>query len=366
VVGIQAGSDGFLSILPLSHCYECTCGFLAPLLAGARVYFARSLAPSEILADLGSSGATFLLSVPLIYEKFAAGIRRGLRRKGMAGKAAASLWALSAAGRPLWQNHFGRLFLKNVRAKAGLGSVRYLISGGAPLPLEVGAALEALGLKLLQGYGLTETSPVATLNPIRRANPASVGRPLPGVQVRIHNPNADGIGEVRIKGDTVTQGYWRDEEATREMFEDGWLKTGDLGLHGADDHLFITGRSKNLIITPGGKNISPEEIELAVLRSPLVAEIIVSGAPTRDGTGEEVFAYIHPDYEYLEERGIAADDAEQLDHLLRSELDRTTSRLATYKRVVRFAVSPEPFTKTTSHKIKRYLHLKETPRDRTQ
>jgi long-chain acyl-CoA synthetase len=363
VIDIGAGTDRFLSVLPLSHCYECTCGFLAPLLAGARIYFGRGLAPSELLDDLRASQATFLLGVPLLYEKVVQIIGRGLRAHGARGRAVGLVWDVSRLGRPIWRHHLGRMLLGGVRRQAGLGSLKYLICGAAHLAPEVGLALEALGVKLLQGYGLTETSPVATLNRARGSNPTSVGPPLPGVDVRIHDPDATGTGEIWIRGPIVMRGYWDDREATSGVLADGWFRTGDLGRMDRMGHLFITGRSKNLIVSPGGKNISPEEIEVAALRSPLIAEIVVCGAPRRDGTGEEVFAFVHPDFEALAERGVSTESPDAMRAAIRAELDRWTAHLAAYKSIVRFDITAEPFVKTTTQKIKRYVQWGKVHRD---
>lgn len=357
VVDIRAQEDRFLSVLPLSHCYECTCGFIAPILAGARIYYARGMTAPEVVDGLRTSGATYLLGVPLLYEKLVAGITRGLRKKGgVAGRLGLALWGVARSGRPIWQHRFGKVVLKSIRREAGMGQIRYLISGGAPLPPEIGNSMQALGVKFLQGYGLSETSPVATLNPVDGAIPASVGVPLPGVEINIHDPDAEGTGEIWIKGPIVSRGYWEDPSATAAAFEEGWLKTGDLGCIERNGHLFITGRSKNLIVTPGGKNISPEEVELAARHSPFIAEIIVYGSRAKDGTGDDVHARIHPAYDYFKEWSEASGSATDLHTLLRKELDRTCAHLASYKRVKKFTVSETPFIKTSSHKIKRHLH----------
>lgn len=350
-------SDRFLSVLPISHAYECTCGFLAPLLAGAEVYFARSPTPSEIVADLRSSGATFLLAVPLLLEKLVAGIERGLKKqKTLRARLAGRLWRITRSlPRPL-RSAAGRMLFADLRRKGGLDSLRFIICGGAPLAPDAGRAIEALGIGFLQGYGLSETSPVATLNPPSGADPASVGRPLPGVEVKIADPDARGTGEILIRGPVVTQGYWSDPNATAAVFADGWFKTGDLGRIGRRGHLYVTGRSKNLIVTAGGKNISPEEIELALLQSPFIAECIVFGARSREGGGEEVEALVHPNHEYLAEWGKAQGASVDLQELLGQELGRMTAHLAPYKRVVRFKIAAEPFGKTTSQKIKRHMY----------
>lgn len=360
VFDIRGLTDRFLSVLPMSHCYECTSGFLCPLLAGAQIFYARGLAAREVIEDLRTSRATFLLAVPLFYEKIVAGIERGLRNQGGgSARIASGLWAVSRMGRSLWKRAFGRVTLKALRNKTGFAHIRYLISGGAPLSAQAGHALQALGLRIIQGYGLTETSPVVTLNPRKNAIPDSVGVPLPGVEIKIHEPDFEGKGEIWIKGPIVTRGYWLDPESTDAVFEDGWFRSGDVGRIGPRGYLYITGRSKHLIVTSGGKNISPEEVEIAALRSPFIAEIIVYGAKAKDGVGEVVSAQVYPDYDYLNEWAKATDQPYELQSLIRSELDRTGSALAHYKRIIRFTISETPFQKTSSHKIKRHLHKRD-------
>jgi long-chain acyl-CoA synthetase len=327
---------------------------VAPLLAGASVYFARGFAPREIVTDLDRSGATFLLGVPLLFEKISLGIDRGLKEAGLQGRLARLLWSVSQRGQPVWKHRLGQVTLRGVRAKAGLRRMRYLVSGGAPLPAEVGKRLEALGVRLLQGYGLTETSPVVTLNPPSEANPASVGKPLPGVEVRIHEPSESGDGEVQVRGITVMRGYWGDDEATRSTIRDGWLRTGDLGRFDQRGHLHITGRLKNLIISPGGKNISPEEIESAALRCAAVAEILVYGRRTPSGSGEEVCALVVPDLDYAAASGWPVDCPDEILARVRPQIEAATSHLAPYKRIVHLDLTLEPLEKTTTQKIKRF------------
>jgi len=355
VVPFDGNLDRFLSVLPMSHCYECTGGFLAPLLAGTPIYYARGLVPREIVADLKSSGATILLGVPLLFEKVVAGIKRGLRGAGVSGRAAQWLWAMSRAGRPIWHTRFGKGALAGIRTKAGLETIGLLVSGGAPLPPGVTIDLEALGINIIQGYGLTETSPVATLNPPGRVRPASVGLPLPGARVKLDPEQAD-EGEILISGDMVTSGYWQDQAATDLVLDDGWFRTGDLGRIDKDGYLYITGRKKNLIVSPGGKNIAPEEIELAASASAAISEVLVYGKTTESGAGEEVCATIYPDLEYCSLQAWPVEQEEALLPHIRQEMERATVHLAAYKKVVHVNLTFEPFVKTTTQKIKRHLH----------
>ena len=202
---------------------------------------------------------------------------------------------------------------------------------------------------------------MVTLHPPSEIDPVSVGTPLPGVEVKIHEPSESGDGEIWVRGVSVMRGYWEDEEATRAALRDGWFRTGDLGRFDRRGQLCITGRLKNLIVSPGGKNISPEEIEAAAQLCPAVSEIVVYGRPTALGSGEEVCARIFPNLEYAEAQGWPVHDAAALLARVRSQVEEATARLAAYKKIVHYDLVMEPFEKTTSHKIKRQKYRASQP-----
>lgn len=350
--------DNFLSVLPLHHTFEATCGMLLPLSVGASITYARSLKSRDIIEDIRDSRATILIGVPLLFEKMYRGFLRAIKDKSWLTRAAfsASLGLVKSV-RALTGNHSGGFIFQGLRRKAGLSSIRLMFSGGAALNVEVGDSLRRLGLPLLQGYGLTETSPVLTVN-VANENLASVGPPIPGVDIKILKPDASGIGEIAASGPNIMMGYYKNEAATEEAFLEGWLLTGDLGFLDEEGCLFITGRAKNVIVSAAGKNIYPEEIETQLLRSPFIAEVLVVGDKSPQSGREDVHAIIYPNYEKLDEyearQQVKLNEA-AVEEILRQDIRRECKNLADYKRIKNFSIRDEEFPKTTTRKIKRSL-----------
>jgi len=358
LIGIDP-EDVFLSVLPLHHTFECTAGFLVPLCYGATITYARSLASRDLLADIRETGVTLMLGVPLLYEKMYAGLQRNIRQKPPLTRVLFRTFLGVVKGtRVLFRVRLGGTVFRGLREKAGLNSVRLMISGGAALSPKIAGAFNHLGLRLLQGYGLTETSPVLSINPPDRPRHRSVGVPIPGAEVKILDPDEEGIGEIAAKGDIVMAGYYQNPEATSEVIVDGWLSTGDSGRIDKDGYLYISGRLKNVIVTRGGKNVYPEEIENVLNRSPYILESMVYGADVLGGRDEEIRAIIVPDYEYLsqraDEQGQAFSD-EEIESLVRNEAAEHCSEIAEYKRVRQVEIRKEEFPKTSTRKIKRYM-----------
>jgi len=358
--------DRLLSVLPLHHTLESTAGLLAPLSRGASITYARSLRSKEILADLHACRATVFISVPLMYEKMATGIKRGISQSPLEKRLCARflLWSAKSIKKTLGVDA-GLWFLKSLRKKAGLDCLRIAVSGAAPLRADVQNFFGILGVPILEGYGLTEASPVVSVNQVGRLKPGSVGRPIPGVEVRIADPDAQGIGEILVRGDNVMQGYLESPEATSRVLSQGWLSTGDLGRLDEEGYLYICGRSKNVIVTQAGKKIFPEEVEAALAKSPFVSEVMVVGAKSSTSGREEVHALIYPDFEqlqlYAEENHIRLDE-ELIKEIIRSEIRKLCAVLSDYKRVKNFTIRGEEFPKTSSKKIKRQvLSADETP-----
>jgi long-chain acyl-CoA synthetase len=215
-----------------------------------------------------------------------------------------------------------------------------------------------LGLNVYQGYGITETSPVIAVETPKVNRLGTVGRPMPGVEVKIHEPNAEGVGEIWAKGPNIMLGYYNNQEATNEAITDGWYHTGDLGRIEEDGYLAICGRVKNLIVTANGKNVYPEEVENEVSNSPFIAEIMVYGHKV-DNTSEEVYAMIYPDQDaldaYASETGSAPFGTQEIERLIRKEISERGKNLADYKRIKRFTLRDIEFPKTTTRKIKRFV-----------
>jgi len=351
--------DRFLSVLPLHHTFECTAGLLCPLRVGASVAYARGLKSNELREDLASSGATLLLGVPLLYEKMLAGIDRGIAQAPLPRRALVrGLLDLTRTIRRVTGRRVGRVLLRPLRAEAGLDRLRLLVSGAAALPAEVFWRFVDLGMPVVEGYGLTECAPVVAANRPSRPEPGSVGWPLPGVEVRLHDPDDEGNGEILVRGPNVMSGYHRDPDLTAEALRDGWFWTGDLGYRLADGRLKISGRLKNMIATSAGKKIYPEEVEAQLANSPYVLEVVVVGGRDARGEREEVHAHVFPDLPRLEglarAQGVAFDDA-FVERTVRHEVEARCQALAPFKRVKRVIVRRDEFPKTTTGKIRRQI-----------
>lgn len=340
----QIGADHTmhtLSFLPINHIFEQVAGTLAPLSLGGTVSIAESL--KKIAQNLVEVQPTYFMGVPAVYRLLINRIMKNITEKPLV----RTLFSL-ALTRPL--------IAAQVRKKLGCAPI--FISGGAALDPEIAETMEKLGFTLYQGYGITETSPIISMECAKAKKIGSVGRPIPGVEVRIKEPDTEGIGEILVRGDNVMQGYYRRPQATAEAIKEGWYHTGDLGRLDEENLLYICGRMKNLIVTPNGKNVYPEEVENELLKSPLIAEVMVYGHRI-DAAVEEVHAQIYPDQvaldTYAATEGVAPLDQSAVEALLRQEVLRAGQRLADYKRIKRFTLRDSEFPKTTTRKIKRFV-----------
>lgn len=341
--------DVLLSVLPLHHMFEGTGGFLCPLHAGARVYYLDSRNPRVLAEAMQREGISILLMVPalarLIHKRICAQIAQ---LEGVRGALARLLFSLSrAALRRGWR--IGHLLLPEVRNRLS-PRLRYLISGGAALDVNIAFDLLALGLETIQGYGLTETAPVTHANRPGKGNRlGTVGPPVPGVEARIAPVEgaAEGEGEIWIRGPNVMKGYFDAAELTAEVFDGDWFRTGDIGRVDPEDYLTICGRLKNVIIAPSGKNIYPEEVEEELAGSTLLKNACVIGKRDARG-GEEVFAVVTLD----PEAGVP--EGGEREETVRRELNRLCAPLADYKRVSGFHIWPdETLPQTTTLKYRR-------------
>jgi long-chain acyl-CoA synthetase len=349
--------DVFLSILPLHHTFECTCGFLTPMSMGCTIAFARSFKSSELLEDMRASNATVMCGVPLLFEKMYLVFKRKIgKSRALSRSLFRILFSISSYG--LKRNSFwGESLFRSLRTKAGLDCLRLLVSGGAALPYEVAHFFNAIGINLVQGYGLSETSPVLSVNSIGDNRFNSIGPPLDGVEVRIDNPDPNGIGEIVIKGPMIMKGYYGNESATAAVLRQGWFFTGDVGHQDSEGYLYITGRSKNVIVSAAGKNIHPEEIEEHLNLSPYILESLVLGRKLPDSNVEDVTAVIVPDRDFIMQSDDLQNDNRSVEEIIKGEVWDICSRLADYKRVKRFFIRDEELPKTSSQKIKRCLDI---------
>jgi long-chain acyl-CoA synthetase len=357
--------DRLLSILPLNHTYESTAGLYTPLSSGCSILYSPVLNPKVVLQLISRNRITKMLVVPLFLEKITDAIIRNIEKSGFVLKSFLKmlLGMASVSKSLIGSNAISKRLLSVIRHKSGLSSIDLFISGAAPLPARVSNFMELLGFNILQGYGLTECAPVATLNPMNKPKNTSVGKPLPGVEVKIHDPNEEGIGEIWIKGPNVMKGYYKNPEATAEVLVDGYLRTGDLGYIDEEGYVHITGRIKNVIVTHGGKNVYPEEIEEKLNEFPYVLESLVVGRKIdeKDMTGEEIFAYIVPDFGYIEfekETPIHKIDFKEIEEIISNVVRELNSKLPEYKRIKGYKILTEELPKTSTRKIKRYLFQK--------
>lgn len=346
--------DRFLSILPIHHTYECTCGMLCPLYCGSSIHYARSL--KTIVDDLQKVKATIFLGVPLLYDKMFKKIIKSIKEDKVKDKIVPPLIKVTNVLSMIGFTSLKKKIFKELHNRFG-GSIRVFIAGGAAPDPQVAKGLREFGFTFLQGYGLTETSPILALNQINRFKDDAAGLPLPSVQIKINNPDNNGSGEIFAKGPNVMLGYYKNEAATKDSFEDGWFKTGDMGYIDEDGFLHINGRKKNVIISKSGKNVFPEEIEDVINRSPFVLESLVYGE--KDEKHDEIIAVqivvdAEAFIELSETKGIQI--SEKLIHdTIAEEINKANSQLAAHKKIVKFYIRDKEFEKTTTQKIKRYL-----------
>jgi long-chain acyl-CoA synthetase len=351
--------DRFLGVLPIHHTYACTCGFLCPIYTGASIHFAQSL--KTIVDDLQKVHATILLAVPLLYDKMFKRVYKGIHEKKLTSMIVGPLIKAGAVAERFGWKSFRRTVFKEIHERFG-GSIRLFIAGGAAQDPLVARGLREFGFGFVQGYGLTETGPILTLNRIENFKDDSAGVPLPGVTLRIAEPDHLGIGEIWARGPNVMIGYYKNETATKSVFEDGWFKTGDLGRIDGDGFLHIMGRMKNVIISKSGENVYPEEIEDLLNRSPFVMESLVYGEEDPK-QGEIIAAQVVVDAEAFielsETRGKEI-TPELMKSVIGEEIASMNKEVAPFKQIRKFYIRDREFEKTTTQKVKRFLAQKKS------
>lgn len=341
--------DRVLSVLPLHHTYECTCGFLCQVYRGCTIAVCEGLL--QITQNIKEAKPTMILVVPLMLDMF----HRAIMKKA---KATPKMARKFEFGRRLTKIMLSlgidlrpRIFAP-VHENFG-GNLRMLISGGAAADPKVLSDIQDLGIASLQGYGLTECAPILALNRDVDFNNRAAGLPLPGVEIRVIDRDEDGIGEFIARGPNVMLGYYKDPAATAAAIDkDGFYHTGDLGYIDKDGFCIITGRKKNVIVAANGKNIFPEEIETLLSFSPYVAESLVSGGGDGDG-GTTLTATIYPDREAVKEALGPKPEEKAIQALLEEEVKKVNQQLVSYKRIRRVLYRETEFEKTTSRKIRR-------------
>lgn len=345
IFDISKGAS-ILSILPMNHLFELTIGFSVFLYWGLSVYYTQSLKPKDILSIMREKGVTFMIVVPAFLKLLKAGIENEIANSPRKTRIVFKIMYNIARKIPSYK--IRKMMFKKIHDKFG-GKFQGCISGGAPLDLDVANFFETIGIEVYQGYGLTETSPVVSVNVDKRDDLASVGRPLKSFEAKI----APQTGEIMLKGPSVMKGYYKRPDLTAEVIEpDGWLHTGDIGRIDKDGHLYITGRIKNMIVLSGGKKVFPEEVEAVLEKSLYFSEVCVIGAShsggTKSGT-EDVAAIIVPSDDLIRK----VTEEKELNRIVREEVKYLSNQLAPYKRPINIIVLKEPLPKTTTRKIKR-------------
>ncbi len=340
--------DIFFSVLPIHHTYECTCGFLLPLYKGASIAFCEGL--KHVAKNLGEVKPTIFLGVPALFEALYKKIWQNVKKKGKE-DTLKKVIKLNEITKKVGVD-LGNKFFKDIRAVFG-GRMRIMICGGAAINPEVLQGIRDFGIMALQGYGMTECAPLGALNPDTAPKNGAIGRKLPGFDLKIHNPNEEGIGEICVQGENVMLGYYQMEEETAEIIKDGWLHTGDLGYMDDEGYAYITGRAKNVIITKNGKNVYPEEIEYNIKQIPFVQDTMVFGEDTENGQDTRIVAAIKIDDDevallYPEKT------RDEVESILRDEIDKINKDEPIFKMIRRVIIKENDFEKNTSKKIKRF------------
>ncbi len=346
-------NDSVLSILPLHHTYECTAGFLTMIYSGVCISFNEGL--KHIGKNLKETSPTILILVPLILEGMYKKIWDQASKKKMLKFKLKMGLLLSNFLYNSFKVDIRRKLFKQVIDNVG-GKIRLVISGAAAVDPQVSKGFRSMGIPILQGYGLTEASPIVTVNRENNYRDDSIGLAIPGVQVKIHNPDSNGLGEIITSGDNIMMGYFDNEEATSKVICDGWLFTGDIGKTDENGFVYVTGRQKNVIVTKNGKNVFPEEVEAYINKSPYIKESLVTGNNNEKNGDTIVTAQIVPDIDAikskLKKENLSNDEIYKL---IKSELKSINKNMPLYKRVQEINIRENEFAKTTTKKIKRYL-----------
>ncbi len=343
-------TDHFLSVLPLHHVYECTCGLLCPLYRGSSVTFCESL--RYLTRDLREAQPTVLLCVPMLAETVYRKIWSTIRKQGLERRVKAGIRLTNAMPEGKMRDGAKRKLFAKIHESFG-GKLRLMISGGAAADPDVLKGLRDFGIRAYQSYSLSECAPLAAINRDTYYRDASAGMATPNALLDIYDVQEDGVGEIRIKAPNVMLGYYDMPEKTQRAIRDGWFYTGDLGHLDDDGFLYIVGRKKNVISAPGGKSVFPEELEALLTKNDYVKEAVVIGIPNRETKKYDVIAIIHPDYAQMVQQYGKNFAKSQLDLEMKKALSEVNTAVLPYKRIQSYIVQKEEFPKNSSRKIDR-------------
>ncbi|MBQ3610867.1 MAG: AMP-binding protein [Firmicutes bacterium] len=345
-VNIRRG--GGLSVLPMHHTYELTCHVFTAIYQGVFVAICEGL--RYIQPNLKESGASVMLGVPIVFETMHKKVWKQAEASGAADKMK-KMMALSRRTKMFNQPKVMRKVFDKIHSSLG-GNIDLFIAGGAAINPDVIRDYEALGIPMIQGYGMTENAPIIAVNKDYYSKADSVGMPLPGTEVKIIDQDEEGVGEIIVKGPSVMIGYYDNPEATEEVLKDGWLYTGDYGRFDDEGFLYLCGRKKFVIVTKNGKNIFPEEIEALLMEEPFIEEVLVYGTVDKSDGDVIVRAEVFPNYDALKEQlGEITEDG--IKDAIKACIENVNDKMPTYKRVKRFKLREEEFEKTSTRKIKR-------------
>ena len=345
--------DRLFSILPLHHTYESTIGYLLPMAVGASIAICQGL--KYIVPNLKETNPTAMLAVPLLvenlYKKINMNIKKS-KKEGLVNSMIHVTNALKAVGIDKKRKVFNEIY-ENLG-----GKIRFIVSAAAPIEPKVGKWIEDIGICFIQGYGLTETAPIAALTPEFRPKVGSAGKPVICAEIKIDSPNEKGEGEVLIKSSTLMLGYYEDKEATDEVVIDGWFHSGDIGYLDDEGYLYITGRCKNVIVTQNGKNIYPEEIEGMLSQIPEISECMVYGKKEEENDKELIItAKVIPNYDEINEKYGKDLSLDEIHKIIWEKIKDVNRKLTSYKAIKKLEIKTDEFEKTTTMKIKRYKEI---------
>jgi len=344
-------TDTLLSFLPIHHTFECTITFLYGLYNGATVAFCDGL--KYIQKNLAEYKVSIFVAVPLVLETMYKKIQKAIDEKGKT--KLINIMSKISNGLLKCKIDLRRVFFKQVLDNFG-GNLRVVFYGSAPMSKDTIIGYNNLGIRLIQGYGLTETSPVISAETDKETRPGSVGLVLENLECKIDNPNEEGIGEIVVKGPSIMMGYYKNEAETRKVLKDGWFSTGDYGYLDEDDFLFVTGRKKDVIVLKNGKNVYPQEIEFLINKIPYVAE---SWVYQREQSKTDTMLCAKVVYDQDRIKEVLGEKTEkEYQEILWGEMKQINQTLPIFKHIKKITITKEPLAKTTTQKVKRYEEMK--------
>ena len=347
---VKIPEDGVvLSILPIHHAYEFTCSICTTFYQGKTIAICEGI--KYIQKNMNEVKANIMLGVPLVFEKMYKGMWKQAAKRGEAEKLRKGI-DLSRKLKLYNNKRLVKKLFKAIHQSFG-NNITLFIAGGAAIDPKVIEDFEAMGLPMIQGYGMSEHAPIIAVNKDRYSKAASVGKPMPGTEVKILDPDEYGVGEIICRSDSVMMGYYENPEATAEVLVDGWLHTGDLGYFDKDGFLYLNGRKKTVIVTKGGKNIYPEEVEAVLLENEMFQEVLVYGKVDERVGNVIITADIFPNYKKVKE-AYGDISSSEIYHLFKDMVDKINEKMPPYKAVKRINIREKEFVKTTTGKIKRY------------